>query len=311
MGHDVARARARAVMAGAALLAIVSFAAPAARATEARDEKQACVAASEKAQQLRSAGKLGEARDQLNVCGRAECPKLIQQDCTQWMSEVLASMPSVVPAAKDGKGRDLVDVRLTVDGKVATERLDGKPIVIDPGVHSFLFEAKGTSGTVTAKEQVVVKPGEKNRIVTVTMASDGRDEQRATAAAGRATSGAGTGAPPEEQPHRSPPIVAYVLGGLGIAALGAALYFDLAASSDARGLRDTCAPDCNQSDVDDIQSRYTLAGVTAGVGGALLVTGVILFIVHANGSSRSGALRPSFQPSTGSPRGGSLAVLRF
>ena len=41
------------------------------------DEKAACVAASEKAQQLKSSGKLVEAREQLNVCGRTECPKLI------------------------------------------------------------------------------------------------------------------------------------------------------------------------------------------------------------------------------------------
>jgi hypothetical protein len=125
----------RKLVSSAALLAGLSLSFHA-----AADDKQACVAASEKAQQLRSAGKLGEARDQLNICGRSECPKLIQQDCTQWMSEVLANMPSVVPGAKDRKGRDLVDVRLSVDGKVATEMLDGKALVLDPGVHTFLFE---------------------------------------------------------------------------------------------------------------------------------------------------------------------------
>src|SRR4051812_16562109 len=92
-------------------------------APAAADEKAICVAASEKAQQLRSTGKLVEAREQLKVCGRRECPKLIQQDCTQWTSEVLATLPSAVPAAKDRKGRDIVDVRLTVDGKVVAESL--------------------------------------------------------------------------------------------------------------------------------------------------------------------------------------------
>src|SRR5262245_61165144 len=85
------------------------------------DDKAQCVAASEKAQQLRNAGKLSDARDQLVTCGRAECPKLIQQDCTQWMSEVLAILPSVVPGAKDKKGRDIVDARVSIDGKVAAE----------------------------------------------------------------------------------------------------------------------------------------------------------------------------------------------
>jgi hypothetical protein len=80
---------------------------------------------------------------------------------------------------------------------------------------------------------------------------------------------------------------------LWLAALGAALYLDVTASSDARGLRRTCAPNCNQADVDDVQSKYTLAGITAGIGGALVVTGVVLFILHGKGSARAGALGPS------------------
>jgi hypothetical protein len=276
--HPRARASVgRALLTAATLLAIVPQVSRA-----SADEKQACVAASEKAQQLRSAGKLGEARDQLNICGRTECPKLVQQDCTQWMSELLASLPSVVPGARDLKGRDIVDARLTVDGKVVAEALDGKPIVIDPGVHTFVFESKGFPAV---HEQVVVKPGEKNRLVSVTFAAP---DERA---------GQGPVAPPPatDSPSSSPPIAAYVLGGVGLAALGAALYFDLSASGDAHDLRSGCSPNCAQSDVDDIKTKYTVAGVTAGIGGALLVTGIVLFFEHGKGSSSTGsnALRPS------------------
>ncbi len=251
--------------------------------TAAADDKQTCVTASEKGQQLRSAGKLVEAREQFNVCGRTECPKLIQQDCTQWMSEVLASLPSVVPGAKDHKGRDIVDARLSIDGKVVTETLDGKPIVLDPGVHSFVFEAKGegaAGGAPSVKEQVVIKPGEKNRIVSVTIAT-GDD------GSGAAGGGAGVDERPAEPRTSSPPIAAYVIGGLGVVALGAAGVMGLLANSDAHDLRNTCAPNCNQSDVDSIRTRYTIGGVTAGVGGALLITGIVLFIVHGNGSSQT------------------------
>jgi len=272
--------------------------------TAAADDKQVCVAASEKGQQLRSSGKLVDAREQFNLCGRTECPKLIQQDCTQWMSEVLASLPSVVPGAKDRKGRDIVDARLTIDGRVVTETLDGKPIVVDPGVHTFVFEAKGVAagGAKAVKEQIVVKPGEKNRIVSVTIAT-GDD--------GGAGAGAGTGTtePPHEAPKSSPPIAAYVIGGLGVVALGAAGVMGLLANSDARDLRDTCAPNCKQADVDAIQTRYTIGGVTAGVGGALLITGIVLFIVHGSGDSRTGSSAPrlNLQPVAG----GSAALLRF
>ena len=251
-------------------------------AAGAGDDRQICVSASEKGQQLRSAGRLVEAREQLNLCGRLECPKLIQQDCTQWMSEVLASLPSIVPGAKDRRGRDVIDARLSIDGKLATETLDGKPIVLDPGVHSFVFEAKGSGAGPAVKEQLVIKPGEKNRIVSVTI-STGDD---VAAGSGRDL---GTGERPAEASRSSPPVAAYVVGGIGVVALGVAGVMGLLANSDAHDLRSTCAPGCRQSDVDAIQTRYTIGGVTAGVGGALLITGVVLFILHGNGGSRAGS----------------------
>jgi hypothetical protein len=263
----------------ASLLASTLSLAMLAGVPEARaDEKQVCVVASERGQQLKSAGKLSEAREQFMVCSRPECPKLIQQDCTQWTSEVLARLPSVVPGAKDKKGRDVVDVRVAIDGKVAAETLDGKAIVLDPGVHTFRFETKGAPAV---EEQVVVKPGEKDRIVTVTFAVGEESNPRPSGPAVADTSSSPS----------SPPYAAYVVGGLGIVALGAALIIDLGASSDARNLRDTCAPSCAKGDVDAVQSRYTIAGVTAGIGGALVITGVVLFILNRS-SSKTGANRP-------------------
>ncbi len=246
------------------------------------DDKQVCVAASEKGQQLRTAGKLVEAREQFALCGRAACPKLIQQDCTNWTGEVLAAIPSVVPAAKDRNGRDIVDARLTIDGNVVTETLDGKPIVLDPGVHTFVFEPKGAAGVgaTTVKEQVVVKPGEKNRIVTVTFGT----ADNGGSGGGNADTHVAHDTTGPSKP--SPPVLAYVLGGLGIVALGTAGVMGLLANGDAHDLRSSCAPNCKQSDVDAVQTRYTISGVTAGVGGALLITGVVLFIVH-NGRSPS------------------------
>lgn len=253
------------------------------------DERQACVVASEKAQQLKNASKLVEAREQLLHCSRAECPKLIQQDCTQWMNDVLTALPSVVPAAKDKKGRDIVDAKVTVDGKVVTEVLDGKAIVLDPGVHAFHFETKGAP---SIDEQVVVKPGEKNRIVTATFATGASGDEAGKP--GRPSN--------DERPEEasSPPYAAYVFGGLGIVALGVGGFLGLSGNSDARDLRDGCAPKCSQSEVDAVQDKYTLAGVTAGVGGALLVTGIVLFFVHGKGGSRTGTSAPLSTGSFGS-----------
>jgi hypothetical protein len=272
----------------------------------AADERQQCLAASEKAQQLKNAGKLESARDQLIICGRAECPKLIQQACTQWMSELLSNMPSIVPAAKDRSGRDVIDVKVTVDGKVVTETLDGKPIALDPGVHSFHFE---TNGAPPIDERVVVRQGEKNRIVTVTFAMG--DEP---GGGGKKPGPVDVGSDRDrgEEPRTSsPPIAAFVVGGLGLAALGTALYINLDANADARKLRDECAPRCNPSDVDDIEQRRIIAGVTAAAGGALVIAGVVLFFVQrGSGGSSASARLPliGFAPTPGGATGAAMVT---
>jgi hypothetical protein len=270
----------------AVALALIAIAAPA-RA----DERAACVTASEKAQQLRNAGKLSEARDQLVICGRAECPKLVQQDCTQWMSELLSMLPSVVPGAKDRRGRDIIDVKVVVDGKVVTETLDGKPIPVDPGVHVFKFETKGAPAI---DEKIVVRQGEKNRIVTVTFAI-GEDPNEQQKKPGPIDVDHDSDRRDKDRGGSSPPIAAFVVGGLGLVALGTALYINLDANADARKLRDECAPRCNPDDVDDVEQRRIIAGVTAAAGGALLIAGVVLFFVHNSGDSRGARARgPSF-----------------
>jgi hypothetical protein len=268
----------------AVALALTASASPA-----QADARAECVAASEKAQQARNAGKLSEAREQLGLCGRSECPKLIQQDCTQWMSEVLSVLPSIVPAAKDRGGRDLIDVRVSIDGKPMAETLDGKPVPVDPGVHVFKFETKGAP---PVDEKIVVKQGEKNRIVTVTFAI-GEETNGGAKKPGPADVGDDDRA--RNRGGSSPPIAAFIVGGLGLAALGTALYINLDANADARKLRDDCAPRCNPADVDDVEQRRIIAGVTAAAGGALLIAGVVLFFVHNSGDSRGSRARgPTF-----------------
>ena len=210
------------------------------------------------------------------------------------MKEVLAILPSVVLGAKDKKGRDIVDAKVSIDGKVVTESLDGKAVAVDPGVHTFRFE---TDGAPAVEETVVVRQGEKNRILTVTFAApDGPADVKASRAAKDPNQGG------------SVPVAAYVTGGLGIVALGAALYIDLDANADARDLRKTCAPTCEQSQVDDVENRYVIAGVTAGLGGAALIAGVVLFFTHDRGV-KSGASR--FMPFGASLSHGGLAGAGF
>ncbi len=258
------------ILAAVALTSLFCAHAGAAGPTK-QEIKKACVAEADQGQKLRSEGKLSLAREQFVRCSRDECPGPLRQDCAQWMNEVVASLPSVVVGARDSAGRDLVDVRVSIDGSEVASELDGKPISVDPGVHTFRYERAG-SGPV--EEKVVVRAGEKNRPLTVTFASSESGGEKTKTA----KPDAGPKSTEPSAPSSGPPALAYVLGGVGLAALGAAAYFDLSASSDVDNLRKTCAPNCQQSQVDSVRTRYTVAGVAAGVGAVSLGVAAYLFL---------------------------------
>ncbi len=239
----------------------------------AGDEKAACLAASEKAQQLRNQGKLSAAREQLQICNRSECPALVRQDCATWMNEILVAAPSVVCDAKDGRGKDLVDVKVSIDGVKVADQIDGKAIVIDPGLHVFRFEAPNLA---PVEERVVVKQGEKNRIVTATFAAPPE-----TAAPpptppdpGRRDEGSGT-----RTAFTIASIGAFGLGGVGLVTGG---ILGLSANRDINDLKDTCGQTktCPQSEVDKAERKRNIAIGSAIAGGVLVAGGVVLLVLR-------------------------------
>src|ERR1700685_1640160 len=74
------------------------------------DDKQDCIAASEAGPAQKLRGSLRGAREPLLICARDGCPAIVRQDCTQWLTEIIAALPSVVVGARDWQGHDLVDV---------------------------------------------------------------------------------------------------------------------------------------------------------------------------------------------------------
>ncbi len=250
---------------------------PPAQATAA--DKQICLAASDKGQSLKLQGKLRAAREQFLVCSRTECPAIVRQDCAQWVNDVVSALPSVVVGARDARGHDLFDVKVSMDGAVLTVKLDGKPVFVDPGAHTVRYErADGASPAV--EEQVLVREGERNRSLTVNFSGPAPT----TAAVPSGAAPPAVTPPPTEQHRGSVSPLAYVMGGVGVIALGAALYFDLSANSDVDGLRAPppagCAPHCDAAQVDPIATKYTLAGVMVGVGGVAVGAAVLLFLLR-------------------------------
>jgi len=257
------------------------------------DEKAVCLAASEKGQQLRNRGKLEDARAQFAICARVECPALVRSDCNQWMGETLQAAPSIVVGAKDRGGNDLVDVHVLLDGKVVTTTLDGKPILVDPGVHTIRYEHVGAPAV---EERIVVNQGEKNRVLQVTFQS-------------------GT---PKEDPVRVEPEgrkltpVIVGLGVLGLLGGAGTVFFLFSANGAVDDARNECAPNCSQERVDEVSStvntNYVLAGVSGGVGALALGGAALLYFTQPTGDSKAAA---RFDLRVRPLQGGSVTEVRW
>jgi len=153
--------------------------------TALADDKQVCSDAYKQAQTLRDAHKLTSAREQLRICGRAECPGFIAKDCAGWLKDVEPRIPSVVLVAKNAAGSDLTEVKVTMDGAPLVTKLDGLAVDVDPGVHVFVFEASDGK----AEQKVVVTEGGKAQRVAATLGATGTAPIPTATSPGTAVSG--------------------------------------------------------------------------------------------------------------------------
>jgi hypothetical protein len=242
-------------------------------------EKEACAAAATAAQQLRDQGKLLRAREQLLACTRPTCPAIVKEFCDRWLLDLDASLPSVVFRAQDAAGNDLVAVRVAVDGATIAERLEGKPVPVDPGPHVLRFEY---AEYPTVEQRVVIRQGETNRAIAVRF-------EPSAALAPTALSEPPQRSPVAQlstltEPHR--PVAAYALAGLGTVALGVFVALDVVGQRDYSRCKD--APVCTQSNADALAVKRDMALVAAGVSVLSFGAGAWLFF-----GSRPSAVRGS------------------
>lgn len=168
-----------------------------------------CPAVSEDAQRLRQQSKYREARERFHACADPACPAVVRKDCAQWQADLDQTMPTIVVAGLDENDRDVIDAELAVDGVIVATHLDGKPLPMNPGAHELRVTA---SQRYPVTLPVVVREGEKNRVVRLKFASK--------AVAARPTEES-TPAPRSPQPggaqySKSPPAGAVVVGALGL-----------------------------------------------------------------------------------------------
>ena len=230
--------------------------------------KQACVAAYDRAQDLRRAGQLLAARAQLITCSQPTCPPAATDDCVQWLHDVEQSLPSVVVSAADASGRESPDLRVFVDGTPLADARSGRALEIDPGAHTFRFES---SLGPAVEEHVTILEGQKHRTLSVILGPP---------ASGKAPSGSVAPAGPAASPDRPIGATIWLLGGVGVAGLGVFAGFGAKSLGDESGLRTTCAPHCAVGDVAAIRHEHTAADLGLGVGVASLAVATLLFFTR-------------------------------
>jgi hypothetical protein len=252
-------------------LGLLTLAAPARAGKMTRDQ---CISASEDGQLAQMKGRLRVARAKFLSCSDQACPKVVRQDCSTSLEEVDKAMPSIVFGARDASGRDLTDVRVLVDGDELVTHLDGKAVDMDPGPHSIRFESDGLP---SHEEKVLVREGEKSRVISVTLGKAVENSARATEPSEASA-----------QVHRSPSTATWVVGGIGAAVLAGAGVVGFVALNRRSSLYDRCgrAGTCEQSEVDSVYRLYDISYVGAGVGGALLATSVVLFFTTSKSKER-------------------------
>jgi len=222
-----------------------------AAAASAEPTVEQCVAASASAQEHQKAGRLFEAKRQLELCSQASCPAVVQNDCTRWLADVIASMPSIVVAARVD-GVDQQQARVLLDGHLWLAELKGGPEALEPGEHELTV----TVGTQTKGRRLVVNVSEKNRLVVFDFASPAQVV---------------TPPPPGVTKPIGRPFPTLPVAFSGLAVAGGALFAGFGLSGKANLdalLKQPCAETktCNPALVAGIQQRFLIADISLGVG---------------------------------------------
>ncbi len=270
-------------------------------AAGAAESRKACAQAANKGQELRDAGKLLEAREQFVACARDACPSIVSKQCTTWLQNVDRDTPTVTFRAKDGTGKEVVDVHVSIDDVSRADSLDGRAMPLDPGPHRLLFERAGQ----VMEQDVTIRVGEKDRIIDVVFPSPVPATPRPAAPAEPPPAPAAAEPAPSRGFHI--PLVSVIAGGVGLASFGAMTVFAISASNEEKSLRSSCAPGCSQSSVDSVHTKLLLANVSLGVGVASLAVMTVALVLGNTGGSRAPsatATRIGLAPTPGGAMGG-------
>jgi hypothetical protein len=219
--------------------------------------KAECLRRYEEAQVARRERRLLDSRAALRNCSRASCPAAIRADCVDWLDQLAHSLPSVVVTAR-ARGADIFAVKVFIDGKLATEKLTGFALEVDPGLHKFRFESPPWP---VIERDVLASEGVKQRPIEVEFAPPLPPQLMSPHA--------------ETKPFRLERSD-YLFGGIAVAGLATVAYFGGTGLYDAHQLRTGCRPFCAHDDVQAVETKLVLADIGLAVGIVALAVGLYL-----------------------------------
>ncbi len=266
-----------------------------------------CLGATESSVKLGNQHKLRAERAQLLTCAAASCPSDIRKDCMSRVEEVNGQIPTIIFAAKDGSGADLNAVKVTMDGEVLAERLEGTALSIDPGAHTFTFE---TAGQPPVTKTFTIQQAQKDRRELVTFGApttapgpsalppNGSEPPSPSSALSSAEGGHGLG---------TQKILGIVAGGIGVVGLGVGAAFGAMAMSQKNDAESVCPsnPCSTQAGVNkwsNAATSATLSTVGFVVGGMGLAGAAVLWFTAPH-SSRGASAQVGIGPGSLQLRG--------
>jgi len=240
-----------------------------------------CITTYEDSVPLRKNHQLKAARAKLLICSSESCPADIRAECLSRLTEIDASMPTVVFEAKDAAGAMVFAVKVKMDGDLLAERLQGSALPIDPGEHTFTFEV---AGRPSVEKHLMNFEGEKLRRERV--------EFEALAAPNPAPLPLAEIAKPESIEQRARPAakvspvkvkIAAVALGVGVAATGVGVAYGFVAMSRRDEANSICSSECaDRRGVNAWQDAHSAGNIATGafiVGAVGIATGVVVWLL--------------------------------
>jgi hypothetical protein len=229
--------------------------------------KKECAAAYEETQSLQKDGKFKDARAKALFCSQDACPAAVKVDCSKWLGEIEASLPTVVFSVIGPDGQETASARVVMDGQPLADRTDGKAVAVDPGEHRFRFDLPGSKAI---ERTLVLREGEKLRKIDASFTA-AKQEVNEPPPAGS------PGKPAEQGPGA--PVVPILVGALGVAAIGVGATFGALGLAEKGDLEKSCAPGCTDDRVDSVRTKLLAADIGVAAGAVALGTAVIVYLV--------------------------------